>query len=354
LVKIGLYHNDLPVPGRKPGGVAVIVHRLARELAARGHELTVWTRGPAPADPSFNHVRLWPLLHSESKLVRAFLVPLLQNTVDWRDIEVLHLHGDDSLLLHRPLPTVRTLHGSALFEARYATSVRRRVYTALIAGLEYPSARLATSCYGIGPGVPAIYPTAGSLDNGVDVPPDVAIDREGPPAILFVGTWAGRKRGRVLHHVFLDYVLPRVPDAQLWMVSDRCVSSPGVRWLNAPDDDELMGLYRRAWVMCHPSRYEGFGIPYLEAMANGVPIVSSPNPGAKYVLGEQLAALTLVDDQELGPALVGLLTDAAARRARAEQGRQRVRRFSWDRVVDRHLDAYRAAIARFEDRGGRD
>jgi hypothetical protein len=292
-------------------------------------------------------VRLWPRLQRESKLLRTFLVPLLLNAVDWRDIEVLHLHGDDFLTLHRPVATVRTLYGSALLEARHATSLKRRTSQTVIAGLEYLSARLATSCYGLGPGVPGVYPTVGNLDGGVAVPADVRLEREGPPAILFVGTWDGRKRGRILHAVFVEQVLPRVPDAELWMVSDRCEAADGVRWLGAPDDGQLVALYRGAWVLCLPSVYEGLGIPYLEAMANGVPIVSSPNPGARYVLGDSLAASSLVGDRELGAALVKLLTEEATRRERAEQGRRRVQRFSWDAVVERHLDAYRLAIESF-------
>lgn len=347
-MKIGFYHDDLPVPGRKPGGVAVLVHRLARELSARGHELTVWTRGPAPVDANYRHVRLWPRLQTESKLLRTFGVPLLQNAVDWRDVDVLHLHGDDFLLFHRPVPTVRTLYGSALLEARHATSLKRRVWQAVVASLEYLSAELATSCYGLGPGVPGIYRTAGNLDGGVEIPAEVTLERARPPAILFVGTWRGRKRGKLLHRLFLEEVRPQVPDGELWMVSDHCEPAPGVHWIGAPDNEHLLALYRRAWVVCLPSTYEGLGIPYLEAMANGTPVVSSRNPGAHYVFGPELASSTLVSDDELGPALVKLLTDETTRRERAERGRKRVGRFSWDAVVERHLEAYRTAIDRFE------
>jgi phosphatidyl-myo-inositol alpha-mannosyltransferase len=351
-MNIGFYHDDLPVPGRKPPGVAVFVHRLARELSARGHRVTMWTRSPAPADTNYRHIRLWPRLQGDSKLLRTFLFPALHNTVDWQDVDVLHLHGDDWLMVHRAVPTVRTLYGSALFEARHATALKRGAYQTVIAGFEYLSARLATSCYGIGPGVPPIYPTVGNFDLGVHVPSELPNERSRRPTILFVGTWAGRKRGRVLHRIFREQVLPSLPDAELWMVSDRCDPAAGVRWLGSPDDAELSRRYRRAWVMCHPSTYEGFGLPYIEAMANGIPIVSSPNPGARYVLGDALAALSIVPDQELGSALVMLLSDEMARRARAEQGRQQVVRFSWAAVVEHHIDAYRLAMAKFAAQRG--
>jgi phosphatidylinositol alpha-mannosyltransferase len=346
-MKIGFYHHDLPEPGRKPPGVAVFVHRLALALSARGHDVTVWTLGLAPAEATYRHVRLWPRVPSDSKLLRTFLVPALHNAVDWRGVDVLHLHGDDWWMFSRTVPTVRTLYGSAVFEARHATAAKRRLFLATIACLEYVSARLATECYGIGPGVPSMYPTVGNFDMGVDIPATLPPRRTANPTILFVGTWAGRKRGRVLHRVFLEHVLPRLPGAELWMVSDHCEPAPGVWSLGAPTDEELLTLYRRAWVMCHPSTYEGFGIPYLEAMANGVPIISSPNPGARYALGELLAGVSVVDDGELGPALVRLLVDERGRRERSEQGRQRARHFSWDEVVKHHLEAYRSAIARF-------
>lgn len=347
-MKIGFYHDDLPLPGRKPGGVAVFVHRLARELTSRGHQLTVWTRGPAPADANYRHIRLWPHLRGESRLLRAFGVPLLLNAVDWRDVDILHLHGDDHLMLRRSLPTVRTLYGSAWLEARHATSAKRRVFELIVAAFELLSARLATGCYGLGPGVPAAYRTIGNLDAGVDARAEVTVTRTGAPSILFVGTWEGRKRGRFLHRVFCEQVRPRLPAAELWMVSDHCEAAGGVRCLGALDDRELAQRYRRAWVMCLPSTYEGLGIPYLEAMASGTPILSSPNPGARHVLGPDLAASCMVRDDELGSRLVRLLANQPEREQLAERGLHRVAEFSWDRVVAEHLEAYRRAIADFK------
>ncbi len=348
-MRIGFYHGDLPIPGRKPGGVSVLVHRLARELSARGNELTMWSRGPAPADANYRHVRLWPRLQGDAKLARMWLQPALMNAIDWRDIEVLHLHGDDHFLLVRPVATVRTLYGSALLEALHATSVKRRVAQGVTAGLELASSRLATRCYGLGPGVPRIYATAGELDGGVDLPPDgcdLARTRSERPTILFVGTWEGRKRGRLLHRVFTEEIRPRLPACELVMVSDHCEPADGVRHVQTPSDERLLELYRASWVMCLPSVYEGLGLPYLEAMANGAAVVSSPNPGARHVLGEALAGEAIVADGELGATLLGVLSDRGRREQLVGLGRDRVARFSWDAVVDAHLRAYHDAMQR--------
>ncbi len=60
----------------------------------------------------------------------------------------------------------------------------------------------------------------------------------------------------------------------------------GVTVLGRLSDDELADEYGRAWVFCLPSSYEGFGIPYAEAMTAGLPVVATPNVGARYVTDE--------------------------------------------------------------------
>jgi glycosyltransferase involved in cell wall biosynthesis len=164
--------------------------------------------------------------------------------------------------------------------------------------------------------------------------------------VLFVGTWDGRKRGRFLHELFRTAIRPAMPDAELWMVSDECEPGEGVTHFAAPDDDLLLSLYRRAWVFCLPSTYEGFGIPYLEAMASGAAVVSTRNPGAQYVTRDGEAGL-LVGDAELGAAVLGLLRDSKSRTALASRGRLVAKDFSWEAAVHAHEHAYYDAIEEF-------
>ena len=65
------------------------------------------------------------------------------------------------------------------------------------------------------------------------------------------------------------------------MVTQDAPADPGagITVLGRLDDEELAREYRAAWVFCLPSSYEGFGIPYAEAMASGTPVVATPNPG---------------------------------------------------------------------------
>ncbi len=351
-MRIGIFHTTLPEPGRKPGGVEVYVERLARRLAGRGHSVKVFSFTPAPADAPYEHVRLRPSLMARSRAARLLVAPILLNRLDTSDLDVLHLHGDDWFLLWRRIPTVRTFHGSSLYESRTATSLKRRLSQALVYPLELLASRLATRSYAVAPGMPQLYRLHGLLHCGVDAGSNGSVSRSETPSVLFVGTWEGRKRGRLLAELFEREVRPRVPDAELWLVTDRGEQAAGVQVIHAPSDAELAELFERAWVFCLPSEYEGFGIPYIEAMSHGAAVVATANPGARYVLEEGRSGIT-VTDGELGGALVNVLTDEALRQRLVEAGARRAREFSWDSSLDAHAQAYETAISAWRERRGR-
>ncbi len=109
-------------------------------------------------------------------------------------------------------------------------------------------------------------------------------------------------------------------------------------------DADLAAAYRGAAAFVFPSRYEGFGLPPLEAMAAGCPVVSSPAGALREVLGG--AALLVGPDDEPGwaGAIAALLRDAGLRRERIAAGRERAAAHTWEASARRTLDAYRAAI----------
>jgi phosphatidylinositol alpha-mannosyltransferase len=346
-MRIAMYHVSLPRPGRKPGGVAVFVDRLAGEMSGRGHEVVVFTHSPAPAQAGYEVRRLRPHATEHRRLLRQYVSPWLLNLQSFEGFDVAHFHGDDWFFFRRRLPVVRTFHGSALLEATSATSLKRRIDKGLIFPLELLASHLATASYGVGVDSEAIYRTSGLLNLGINRA--ATAPRPSPrPSILFVGTWQGRKRGAFLRDVFRREVLPALPEAELWMVSDFCEESEGVRWIQAPSDVELSELMSQAWAFCLPSSYEGFGIPYLEAMAHGVPAVGSPNPGARMLLADGCGVLA--EDSELGRRLVDVLSDEELRSALATRGDERAQEYSWDRMCERHEDAYRQAIASWSSR----
>ncbi len=343
-MRVAFFSTSLPEPGRKPGGVDANLDRLAEELARR-HDLTVFSFSPRPRGRSYSHVQLKPARIRYSSPARLLLVPALLNGVHF-DADVLHLHGDDSLFVARGLPSVRTFYGSALEEFRSATRWRRRAHTLAAYAGELAAARLATATYAISPTAGAEFGVRGVLPPGVTVCPRSADERAPVPTVLFIGTWEGRKRGRLLAEQFASVIRPALPEAELIMVSDHAESWPGVRLVRTPSDDELHQLMRRAWAFCLPSSYEGFGIPYAEAMATGVPVVATDNVGARYVLAGGDAGM-IVDAADLGSALLSLLEDDQLRGEYAARGLKRAEAFGWERCVESHGAAYEHAIATY-------
>ncbi len=110
-----------------------------------------------------------------------------------------------------------------------------------------------------------------------------------------------------------------------------------------PGDGELVELYRRAFALLMPSRNEGFGLPALEAMACGCPVVAASAGALPEVCG---GAAILLDPDDPGAwraAIAGLAADPARRAAMASAGLQRAREFTWERTAREMLGLYRAA-----------
>jgi len=102
-------------------------------------------------------------------------------------------------------------------------------------------------------------------------------------------------------------------------------------WLGEVSDQELAALYRGARVVAFPSLYEGFGIPVLEAMASGAPVVTSGGGATEEVAG---GAAVLVDPRDVASIAAGLEEAAARRDELRALGLERARAYSWRAVAD--------------------
>jgi glycosyltransferase involved in cell wall biosynthesis len=122
------------------------------------------------------------------------------------------------------------------------------------------------------------------------------------------------------------------------------VGSPAVDVVGFVSRAELGDLYRRASLLVYASSYEGFGLPVLEAMANGCPVLVARSSALDEVGGD--AALPLEDTTPDGIAarLAEVLADPDALAARGAAGRERAGAFTWARTAAETLAAYRDAL----------
>jgi glycosyltransferase involved in cell wall biosynthesis len=329
------------LPSGSKIGVGYQVHELATELVRRGHVVDVFSECPPVSGAVYGHHRV--LLTGP---MRTFRFATHLRRLDFSGYDVLHAHGDDYWMWRRRVPVhVRTIHGSCFEEALTIDGAKEKLRMVALGLTEVLASATADRTVVVSPGTRKWLPWVRDIiPNGVDTGrfhpgPETPSER---PTVLFVGTWGGRKRGAALAEAFQRDVLPGVPGAVLRMVTqDAPVDpGPGVEVLGRLDDAALAAAYREAWVFCLPSDYEGFGIPYAEALASGTPVVATPNVGARYVLDDGRAG-AIVDLPELGRALVELLEDGSRRDRMRTAGLARAQEFTLASVASAYEAAYR-------------
>lgn len=181
------------------------------------------------------------------------------------------------------------------------------------------------------------------IHNGLTpLPRPSRLDGSGPPYILAIGTVEPRKGLPDLVAAF-DLAAESLPDVQLkiagpagWGEEDLATAMRAahhtarihrVGWI-----DDRSALIAGARVLAYPSLYEGFGLPPLEAMSLGVPVVATAVGAIPEVVGDAAQLVPPRDIKALSQALALVSQDAATRERLIEAGRRRVGEFSWERA----------------------
>lgn len=265
------------------------------------------------------------------------------------DIDVFH--GTDFVVPPARHPRVVTIHDlSFLIAPQFADPKLAAYLTAAVPRALRSASRVITVSAAVASEVADAFPWAReklvAVPNGVRLPSE-ATPRcsTGRPDILTVGTVEPRKNlqtlieaMRTVRSAYADAVLTiagRVGwQSQAVMSSIRAAESEGiVRFVDSPDDHALESLYASASVAVTPSHYEGFGLPVLEAMARGVPVVASDIDALRETGGTAATYVDPANAESVASGIIRVLDDRDRRQQAVADGFERARHATWHRTA---------------------
>ncbi len=339
---------DADVLGRRRTGDETHVRNLLRTLpdpaAAAGLRLAAVTRRPDLVPCGIEAIEL----RARSQELRmAWTLPRLL-----RRLGADLVHTQYALPLRSPCPGIVTIHDLSFEDASLMRARDRHVFRAVVPRAARAAARVVTVSertkrdlldrYGLSPEQVVVTP------NGVD--PAFGPVQGGrtasnsllqAPYVLAVGALERRKNQQAAlaaaREVGLELVV--VGPVKDERVADE-LRRGGARLEGYVSDGRLAELYRGAACLVQPSRHEGFGLPVLEAMASGTPVVVVSDPALVEVAGD---AAVVVEEGSLADGIRLALTE---RETLVAAGLERARRFSWEETARATVRVYLEALRR--------
>ncbi|MFL6353282.1 MAG: glycosyltransferase family 4 protein [Bryobacteraceae bacterium] len=304
------------------------IGRFAREVLSRLPGHTQLENGPKVFSPADS---FWLTYQIITKRPRVFFSPGFNPPLICPAPLVFTIHD----LIQIQVPEVSTVDKLLYYRAVLRPAARRayRVLTVsnfcrdeIITWCGLPPDRVVNVGNGVGP---VFRPAGPKYEPGF-------------PYMLYVGSQRAHKNLHRLVQAFRKIDFPQVCLLVTGVATPefrRSIEEAGVtdrvRFLGCVPDDQLAATYRGAMLLVLPSVSEGFGLPPLEAMACGTPVVVSRCTAPPEVVGDAGVLVNPFDIEDLRRGLELVLGDAARRSRLSRLGIQRSKHFSWDRVAER-------------------
>lgn len=350
-------------------GVGRYVRNLLAHLApSEALALTVWTNASSAAEA---RALLGPrhTVHVAPVSALAPAEALYWPAALWRErasLDLFHAPHFNGPWLS-PVPLVATLHDCIPLQAPESveSAAKRRYFAALAARMLASAAltlfdsetarRDASACFGprLVPARTRVVPLAAEASFFAPVPERAIAEARaaiglgpGAPYVLYAGQAKPHKNVGTLIAA-IAALRERRPEARLVLVGEGWpheAPGEGVLAPGALDDPTYRALLAGASAFAFPSRLEGFGLPPLEAMASGCPVVAARASCLPEVLGDGPRWAEPDGVLEWAEALERLLGDPDERRARRQAGLAQARLYGWERTAELTLQAYRAAL----------
>lgn len=256
------------------------------------------------------------------------------------------LYGRQVTVLHDAAPTRVPDSYSRSFVAWYRLMAPRlgRISRRVITVSEF-SRRELCAAYGIPAGKIGVVSESGEHMLRVQEDEGAVVPRlNGRPFVLAVGSLNRHKNfrlvaeaARLVGNAQFDIVVVGGRDPRVYGAGNDAL--PGfVKHLGHVSDGELAALYRRAVCFVYPSRYEGFGLPPVEALALGCPVIASRLPAVQEACGDAVLYTSPDDPAELARLLERMTADATLRANLRERGRVRTEELTWRATAARLIE----------------
>ena len=292
----------------------------------------------------------------------------LGNWLRERTIDLYHVPKNTGVPLFSPVPVVVTIHDVIphVFPQQYLKNILERIYyeaairisitrSQKIITISEFSKQALIQHYGVKPEKIAVTLLAYNrafrkIEDAAVLNPVREKYNLNDRYLLAIGGSEYRKNMQRLIHVYQRHfsgAYKLVVIGGKWRDVDlpaRYASDKNIRFLTNIPEEDLIAIYNMAAVFVFPSFYEGFGIPVLEGMACGVPVVTSKVSSMPEVGGEAAVYFDPYDETDMAEKIESVLKNERLRKEMIAKGLQKVKEYSWEKCAEETLQIYREVL----------